>query len=301
MEKLRAALKKLFCLPPLPTVLFAVFGYGAVLAVAVFRVQDPVLQYISYIASAYALIITITGFPRFLAFARAVRRRAREHPLAQRLRGTPFGERFSSDARFRMGLSLYRGFFVNLAYIVIKLASGIYYRSAWFVSLAVYYALLAVMRFLLIRRLNAPDTAAELRRYRLCGFMLLFMNQALAGIVIFMVHENRGFDYPGVLIYAMAAYAFYAVTVAIVNLVKTRRSKSPLIAAAKAVNLVAAMVSILSLETAMLARFGGDDDPLFRKTMTAATGGGVCTAVIAMAVYMIWRAGRELKKPAAKT
>lgn len=99
----------------------------------------------------------------------------------------------------------------------------------------------------------------------------------------------------------MAVYVFYAITVAIINIVKTRRSKSPLIAAARAINLVAAMVSILSLETAMLSRFGGDDDPLFRKTMNGATGGGVCTAVIAMAVYMICHANRELKKPAART
>ncbi len=149
------------------------------------------------------------------------------------------------------------GFFINLLYIVMKLVSGILYRSTWFIALAVYYILLAVMRFLLVRRLNVQDEVSELRRYRLCGVMLLFMNQALADIVIFMVHQNQGFDYPGLLIYAMAAYAFYAVILAIVNVVKTRRHNSPILSAAKAINLVAAMVSILSLETAMLAQFGG--------------------------------------------
>ena len=121
------------------------------------------------------------------------------------------------------------------------------------------------------------------------------MNQALTGIVVLMVHQNRGFHYPGFLIYAMAAYAFYAVTVAIIHIVKTRRHKSPVLSAAKAINLVAALVSILSLTTAMLAQFGGDD-AVFRRTMTAATGGGVCTIVIGMAVYMIVRANRALKK-----
>ncbi|MDE6726535.1 MAG: hypothetical protein K2J80_01185, partial [Oscillospiraceae bacterium] len=57
----------------------------------------------------------------------------------------------------------------------------------------------------------------------------------------------------------------------------------------------AAMVSILSLETAMLAQFGGDDDPLFRKVMTGATGGAVCTIVIGMAVFMIWKSTKLLK------
>lgn len=296
MEKLKVILKKIFCLPPLLTVIFALLGYGAVIAVAAFGIENPVLQYVSYIASAYALIVTITGFPHFIAFTKSVRRYINEHALMKKLRSTSIGARFFGDVRFRTGISLYQGFFINLLYIVMKLVSGIYYRSTWFISLAIYYVLLAVMRFLLIRRLNVQDERTELHRYRLCGFILLFMNQALAGIVIFMVHQNQGFDYPGLLIYAMAVYAFYTVITAVVNIVKTRRHKSPILSAAKAINLVAAMVSILSLETAMLAQFGGDDDPLFRKVMTGATGGGVCTIVIGMAIYMIWRANRELKK-----
>ena len=38
MEKCKKILKKLFCLPPLWTVLVSLFGYGFVLAVAVFDV-----------------------------------------------------------------------------------------------------------------------------------------------------------------------------------------------------------------------------------------------------------------------
>ncbi len=295
MAQFKRILKKLFCLPPLPTVFAALFGYGFVIAVFAFDIQNPILQYSSYPASAYALIVTCTGFPYINTAIARVRRFISEHPLMKKFRSTRVGEKYMTDVRFRAGVSLYQGFFVNLLYIIMKLVSGIVYRSAWFTALAVYYILLAVMRFLLARRLNVQDETAELKRYRLCGVMLLFMNQALTGIVVFMVHQNRGFDYPGLLIYGMAAYSFYAVTVAIVNIVKTRRQKSAILSAARAINLVAAMVSILSLETAMLARFGGDDDPMFRRTMTGATGGGVCTIVIGMAVYMIRRANKNLK------
>lgn len=52
-------------------------------------------------------------------------------------------------------------------------------------------------------------------------------------------------------------------------------------------DLVTALVSILSLETAMAARFGSEDGALFRGTMTAAAGTGVCAIVLGMAVYMI--------------
>lgn len=295
MEKYKGILKKIVCLSPLWTGLASIFGYGFVLAVAVFKIQNPILQYASYIASAYALIVTVTGLVSIHTVTGGFRKFVSGHPLMKRFRSTAVGEKYMTDVRFRTGVSLYQGFFINLVYIVMKLVSGILYQSAWFIALAVYYILLAVMRFLMVRRLNVQDAASELRRYRLCGVMLLFMNQALAGIVIFMVHQNQGFDYPGVLIYAMALYAFYAVILATINVVKTRRHNSPILSAAKAINLVAAMVSILSLETAMLAQFGGNDDPMFRKAMTAATGGGVCTIVIGMASYMIWRANKSLK------
>lgn len=206
------------------------------------------------------------------------------------------GERFLTDIRFRTGFLLYKGFFINLLYIVMKLVSGIVYRSVWFLSLAVYYVLLAVMQFMLVRRVHVRDEGTEWRRYRFCGIMLLLMNQALAGIVALMVRQNRGFAYPGLLIYAMAAYSFYAVTVAVINLVRIRRHKSPVLSAARAINLVAALVSVLSLTTAMLSRFGGAGNAAFNRTMTGAVGGGVCTVVIGMAVYMIRRANKNLKK-----
>lgn len=111
-----------------------------------------------------------------------------------------------------------------------------------------------------------------------------------------MVQHNRGFNYPGLLIYAMAAYSFYSIITAVINLVKFRKHGSPLLSAAKVINLVAAMVSILSLETAMLAQFGSDDDMEFRRLMTGLTGGGVCLTVIAVASFMLWKSARQLKR-----
>lgn len=296
MENLKNLLKTAFFLPPLPTVLLAVFGYGFVIIVFAFDIQNPALQYVSYLASAYALIVTVTGLPHLSRSLKKGREIVSSLFLVRKFRSTAVGERYLTDIYFRSRISLHIGLTINLVYIIMKLSAGICYRSAWLISLAVYYSLLAGMRLSLIRYRSENDEAAEFRRYRLCGFILLIMNQALTGIVIFMVHQNRGFHYPGVLIYAMALYSFYAVITAVAGIVRTRRHQSPILSAAKAVNLVAALVSILSLTTAMLAQFGGDDDPAFCRTMTGAVGGGVCTIVILMAVFMIFRANNNLKK-----
>ena len=176
MEEMKRILKRMFCLPPLWTCLVSSFGYGFVIAVAAFRIRNPVLQYAAYIASAYALVVTVTGLVSFHTATGGFRKFVSNHPLMKRFRSTALGEKYMTDVRFRTGVSLHQGFFVNHLYIVLKLVSGILYRSAWFIALAVYYILLAVMRFLLVRRLNVQDAASELRRYRLCGIMLLLMN-----------------------------------------------------------------------------------------------------------------------------
>ena len=298
MVQLKQILKRIFFLPPLPTVLIAVPSFALVIFILVTE-NEGALTYLSYVMSAYALVITCTSIPRMVSIVKSVQSGIEKHPLMEKLSNTSLGARFLEDVRFRTEISLYMGFVINLLYIVMKMASGIYYRSLWFISVAVYYILLAFMRFLLFRRGKTRTTGnyleAELKRYRMCGIILLLMNQALTGIVVFMVHQNKSYDYPGVLIYAMAAYSFYCVIIASINVIKFRRHGSPVLSAAKVINLVSAMVSILSLETALVTRFGDKDDFSFRQVMTGATGGGVCIFVLGIAVYMIVKSSLQLK------
>lgn len=298
MERFKQLLKKVFFLPLLPTVIIAVLSFAFMIFSLSTQINGPV-AYVSYTVSAYALVLVCTAMTRLGDYIQMVREQADGHPIVQRLMQVPIIKRYFQDIRFRTEISLYQGLFINLLYISIKMFSGIYYRSFWFISLAIYYILLAIMRLLLVRqgkkRTGRTHVEEEIHRYRMCGIVLLMINQALAGIVIFMVHQNRGFDYPGLLIYLMALYAFYAVISAVINLVKFRKHGSPVMSAANAIRFVAALVSVLSLETAMLARFGGDDES-FRAIMTGATGGGVCAIVIGTAIYMIWKSAGQLKK-----
>lgn len=290
MEQAKAILKRIFFLPPLPTLCIALPSFALVIYVLDQGFLGP-LAYAVYVLSAYALVISITGGPGIIAgFVQWIR----DHPLTRKMLRIPLVKRFAEDVRFRTSVSLYQGLIVNLLYIAIKLSFGFYYRSWWFLTLAVYYILLAVLRVLLLWRWGGIGAKQELRRYRLCGVGLLIMNVALAGMVVLMVSQNRGYVYPGILIYAMAAYSFYTVIIAVVNVIKFRRHGSPVLSAAKTISLAAALVSILALETAMIAQFGGTDD--YRKMMTAATGGGVCAIILGMAVFMIVRSAKHMKQ-----
>lgn len=229
----------------------------------------------------------------------AVRNGVKKLTLLKKIRSTALGSRFLEDAVFRSEIILNCGLIVNLLYVALNLFSGIRYRSTWFIALAFYYALLSAMRAMLARyvhrRTVGENISAEFQRYRACGIILLLMNQALVGIIVYMVTQDRGFSYPGLMIYAMAMYAFYITITAAINVVKYRKHGSPVMSAAKVVSLTAALVSMLSLETAMLSQFG-DGEQEFRRIMLAASGGIVCAIVLTMAIYMIARSTKQLKK-----
>ncbi len=283
-------LKKIFFLPPLPTVLIALPCFALVIYSLIWGQDKPVLAYISYVLSAYALVISCTAIYRLIRFSKTG------------LKSNPFWIRYNKDMEFRTKITLLPGVIINMAYVAIKLISGIYLRSFWFIALAVYYFFLFIMRFSLFRHVhkNAVGTEliAELKKTRLCGILLIIMDLALATIVFFMVYWERGYHYPGILIYVMAMYAFYAITIAIYNLIKYRKFGSPLILTTKALSLTAALVSILALETAMLSQFGTSESPLFKRLMTGLTGAGICIIVLGMAGFMIVRSGKRLKQHA---
>lgn len=293
-DKMKKLLKKIFFLPPVPTLLISVPAYGLVIYALAGENVAPVIAYISYFVSAYALIITVTGIT---GVVRLCRQGIGRHPIVRKALGMPLIGRYLKEDMFRAEAALYQGFFINLLYAGIKMFSGILYRSVWFITLAVYYILLAVMRASLLHyvRKDGKDKISEWRRYRLCGIILLFMNVALTGIVILAVRQNSGFEYPGMLIYVMAMYTFYATITAVRNVVKFRRYGSPVMSAAKVINLTAALVSMLSLETAMLTQFGAADDPKFRQIMTASTGAGISLSVLGMAVFMIVWSTKQMR------
>lgn len=298
LQKVMKIMRKIFCLPPVPTLLIAIPSFVFVFYVLVKGTVSPAISYLSYILSAYGLVITVTGT---VSTVKWIRGGFNSHPVVKKALSIPAVERYFTEITFRAEVSLYPSFVINLLYAGIKLFSGIYYASVWFGTLAVYYILLAVMRFALLYHVRNRDKKqenriSELKICRLCGIILMILDWALAGIIVLVVRKNSGFEYPGMLIYAMALYTFYAVITAIRNVIRFRKYESPIISAAKVINLTAALVSMLSLETAMLTQFGAAEDAAFRQRMSAATGTGVSILVLGMAVVMIARTTEQIGK-----
>lgn len=250
--------------------------------------QNRMIEYGAYALSAYALVTVCIRVPAIVRWAKALKKE------------NPYLSRYFSSAALRVKTALYGSLAVNLVYAVMQFGLGLWNHSVWFYALSAYYFLLALMRFFLLRETRKDRGVQrqhfEWRRYRFCGVMLLVMILALSVIIACIVGQNREFSYHDIMTIAMAAYTFFTFTTAVVKLIRYRKYQSPVMSAAKAVDMAAALVSMLSLETAMFAAFGEKNTPLFRKVMTAGTGTAVCLTIFLMAVFMIVHAERELRR-----
>lgn len=236
--------------------------------------------YVIYGTSAYCLAVLVLPLPRLIRNAKV--------SVMRRINGMAFGGRYVNDLAFRGSVSIYRGMTVNFLYVLFRIVVGIRYTSMWFISMAVYYLVLGVLRLSLILSYHQKVNIDELRCYRRTAWLIFLLNIPMGGMITLMVLTNSGYSYPGYVIYLSAMYTFYTMVTSVINLVRFRRLGSPILSAAKVLNFIAALMSILGLQTAMIAQFSVESDS-FRKTMNAITGGVIWLCVILTAVYMLRR------------
>ncbi len=183
----------------------------------------------------------------------------------------------------------------NLVYASFKLIAGGWYHSPWMIGLGGYYGMLAIMRFLLMRRIRKGTDEEKWKAYRGTALLLLALTAVIGGIVTATFLLNKTYDYPGMLVYAFAAFAFGKMITVCVALVRKRRQENRVLAAARCVSFAHALMSILALQVALINRFGADS-PDFTRSMNGAMGAAICLLVIGMAILMLIKSGKALKK-----
>lgn len=284
--------KKLLFPPVWLMVILTVVSAVALAAVFLKGWEETPVAYAVYVLAFYTLCV-VTVFA-VMVLPKQYRQ------IKQKISDNPLGNRYMTDSAFRAKISLYLSLCISLLYVGTNLWSWYMLRSWWFVVLAVYYVIMAVMRFLLVRyvRKNEIGTSilGEWKRSRICAYVLLLVNLSLSGAVLMILFQNKGYDYPGIMIYVMALFTFYSTIHAIVDIVKYRAFKSPIMSTAKIVSLSAALVSMLNLETAMFAQFGADMSPEDQRIFIILTGAGVSITVVSLSVLLIVKATKEIRR-----
>jgi hypothetical protein len=284
--------KKLLFPPVWLTVILVIVSALALTYVFVNGLEQSVLAYMVYILAFYTLVAAsvflAVVFPKQYS---TLKGRFYDHPL---------GNRYMTDRVFRTKVSLSASLAINMLYVGLNVWSWSVIGSYWFVVLAVYYVIMALMRYLLVRYVRTQKIGTsilgEWKRSRICACILLLVNLSLSGAVLMILYQSKGYDYPGIMIYVMALYTFYSTIHAVVDIVKYRTLGSPVMSTAKIVSLSSALVSMLNLETAMFAQFGGEMSPESQRIFIILTGAGVSVIVVSLSVMLIIKATKAIRR-----
>ena len=169
----------------------------------------------------------------------------------------------------------------NMAFALYHLIFGIFAKSLWMLILGIYYLILSIVRFFVLRTKKNHNVTA-----RFTGIMLIILSIPLFVSTILSVISDRGYKLHMIIMIAIAAYAFTKITIATVNLIKSRHSKSSLSIMLRNISFADALVSIFALQRSMLVSFEGMTE-FEIQIMNAWLGCSVCIIVFLLGMNLI--------------
>ena len=185
-------------------------------------------------------------------------------------------------------------FILNLAYVAFMFVMTFMSRSAWYFSLTLYYVALTLMKGNVFYSKKKYGTELkEARAYRFAGIMFIVITLTFSGVLVLIYKTNRVFEYAGLLIYVAAAFTFYKLTLAIINIFKARKHDNLYIQTIRNINLASALISIIILQVAMFQEFSPQSNTGFANALT---GAGVSLLILLLGIFMIVKANKTIKE-----
>lgn len=273
-------------------VIFVVLSAVLLISIFVHGLEMHPFAYVVYVLSFYSFIIFCVAcfktFPKYYKMTKT------------KMNNNKYINKYFIDITFKTHVNLYRSLIINLLYVLMNMIYAYIYKTWWFFLLSIYYLILSIMRFILTHYIRkngiGKNYLGELKSARICAIILLSINLVLSGAILMMIYFQRGFEYQGYLIYVIAMYTFYTTITAIRDIIKYRKYNSPIISASNMVKLAASLVSVLTLETAMLSQFGADTSITTKTILIEATGAGISIIIVTMATYFIIYTNKEIRK-----
>lgn len=179
----------------------------------------------------------------------------------------------------------------NMVYSAYHIIFGITTHSWWFFSIGIYYAILSIVRFVVLRHKGKKRFVIQFT-----GIMLMVLSLSLVGTVILAFVKDRGTVFHLIAMLAIAVYAFTKITLATIKWIKARKSKSVKLITLRNISFADAFVSIFSLQRSMLVSFEGMSEIEIR-IMNVATGSGVCIIVFLLGLNLALQKRLINRKP----
>ncbi len=174
---------------------------------------------------------------------------------------------------------------INIIYGIYNIIVGVIMPSWWFLTAGTYYLILSIVRYFVLRT-KKNSIKNFLKPFT--GIMLMVLSVPLAGMVILASVKDRGTDFHEIVMITIALYTFTKLTLAIINLVKSKKNTPERIKILRNISFADAFVSIFSLQRSMLVSFEGMTANEIR-IMNIVTGSVVCVIMFMLGLNLIYK------------
>ena len=206
-----------------------------------------------------------------------------------------FLKKIKDNIEFRIKLFLLISLIFNFGYAIFLFVVSQVYFSKWFLVMSLYYALLSTARIFIFFEINPKNSLLKkILIMRACGYFLFLLNLVVSVMVFLLIYTAPYTKYHEIIVITLATYAFSALTIAIVNIVRSLKKNEYVYSCVKMISLISASVSMLTLTNTMLATFGSENE-LLRSIILPILSGVVAIFIIVCAILMIKKANNDLK------
>lgn len=182
-----------------------------------------------------------------------------------------------------------------------KLIFGIIYSSIWFFMNAVFYGILAYSKYRSVRDYRKIKKIRDKRtrkriaynNYLYNGWLLVLLGIAylIINLIIFKTGKTHN-NLDGYLIIIVALISYFSLTTAIIETIKYRRKKDPIVSSACQGNIAKALTSIVLTQVAILDEFSSNINRIKIDCITGMTVGFI---IIILGLRMVKKITKEDK------
>jgi len=185
----------------------------------------------------------------------------------------------------------------NFIMAITKFILSLAIPSLWFFINAGFSLVLAICRFLTIKRYNIIKTLKyknlqkkeEYKNYLQNGVMLILLGIMYFFVSSYMYYKGTNTNMHEYITYLVALIAFTSIGTAIYGMIKYKRNQEPIIKGIKITNFANALTSIVLTQVVLLDTYANEYD----STLNGYTGMGVSLIIILLGLYMIIGAKKD--------
>jgi len=141
--------------------------------------------------------------------------------------------------------------FINFLWSTIQFTLGCIYESLFLIASGIFLLLIALSKFLCVKSLQKNDKVFEIHTIKTVNFLLIASGLFYAIYMLRLLFGNLPTSFGLIMSIAIATFSFVNMTIAIINLVKTR-GKTWTLRTIRLISFIGAMTNILLTQMALL-------------------------------------------------